>query len=179
MYLHQQICSEQCQTGNAKRENSCIAITSLFRLGGDQKERIIMKRILLISNLLVATLSLNAFDKKDILWQLVAKRNSAITKTLTKDIIEKSTKPIIMKASAAWCPQCVRMEPIFKELERTLGEKYTFLELDLSKSPELGAQYKVKSLPTFIFIKNRKEVGRELGAKSYDTLKKLIEKYLS
>lgn len=97
---------------------------------------------------------------------------------LTKDSIENSTKPLIIKAFAVWCPHCTKMNPIFKQLEKELGQKYTFVEFDIDQSPDLATQFNIKSLPTFIFIKNKLEVGREIGSMTQENLKKLIVKYL-
>lgn len=98
---------------------------------------------------------------------------------LTHDIIEQSTKPIIIKSFASWCPHCSTMKPIFEQLEKELGQKYTFTEFDVDKYPDLTQQFKIASLPTFIFIKNKNEVGRILGEMTQNELEKNIEKYLN
>ncbi len=98
--------------------------------------------------------------------------------SLKQDTIEQSTKPIIVDAFASWCPHCIKMRPIFEELEKQLGDKYSFAAFDVDESPELAEQLNVMSLPTFIFIKNKKEVGREMGEMPQDDLKKFIETYL-
>ncbi len=139
-----------------------------------------MKRTVLISGLFLALSShvMHALEKQDILWHLLAKRSVQTGKTFTKDTIEKSTKPLIIAAFATWCPYCKRMQPILEQLEKELGQKYTFVEFDFDQSPELVVQFNIKSLPTFIFINNKREVGRELGSKSQENFKKLIVKYL-
>jgi thioredoxin 1 len=121
--------------------------------------------------------AMHALEKQDVLWQL-SKRNTHMVEKLTKDTIEQSKKPLIIKAYATWCPHCVKMEPVFKQLEKDLGQKYTFAELDTDKSRDLSIQLNIKSLPTFIFIKDKREVGREMGSMSQENLKKLIVKYL-
>ena len=44
----------------------------------------------------------------------------------SKDVVGKSTKPIIVNAFATWCPHCAKMKPLYEELEkevdRALGE---------------------------------------------------------
>lgn len=98
---------------------------------------------------------------------------------LSQDILEKSTKPIVIKAFATWCPHCAKMKPLFDNLEKELGKKYIFAEFDVDESEELTKQFNVKSLPTFIFLKDKnEEAGRESGEMSQDELKELIEKHL-
>lgn len=97
--------------------------------------------------------------------------------TFTKDLIDQSKKPIVMKAFATWCPHCSDMKPIFNQLEKELPQ-FTFAELDIDQSKDLATEFDIKSLPTFIFIKNKKEVGRILGEMTKEELQNNIEKYL-
>ncbi|MBY0110238.1 MAG: thioredoxin family protein [Candidatus Babeliaceae bacterium] len=97
----------------------------------------------------------------------------------TQDSIKESTKPIVIKAFATWCPHCTSMKPIFEQLEKELGQKYLFTELDIDTSPKLAQELEVISLPTFIFIKDKKETGRVIGDIEHDKLKADIEKHLS
>lgn len=99
--------------------------------------------------------------------------------TLTTDLLQKSQKPTVIMAFARWCPHCAKMEPLFKHLDNELGTKYTFASFDVDQFPELTQQFEVVSLPTFIFIKNKKEVARVVGEMSEADLKKNIEKYLA
>ncbi len=98
---------------------------------------------------------------------------------LIQNTVKESAKPIIIKAFATWCSHCAKMKPIFEALEKELGQKYMFAEFDVDKFPELTEQFNVVSLPTFIFIKNKKETGRTLGEMPESELKQNIEKYLS
>lgn len=97
---------------------------------------------------------------------------------LTKDTIKQSTKPVIIKAFATWCPHCNKMQPIFEELSNELSQ-YIFTEFDIDKDKELTSEFKIESLPTFIFIKDKKEIKRMMGEISKDDLKKLIQENLS
>ncbi|MCL4361827.1 thioredoxin family protein [Candidatus Dependentiae bacterium] len=90
-----------------------------------------------------------------------------------QNVIDKSDK-IIIDAFASWCPHCARMKPIFEKLEKELGTKYVFAEFDIDEAKDLASQLSVESLPTFIFIKNKKEVGRIIGEIPENNLKKAI-----
>lgn len=96
----------------------------------------------------------------------------------TNNLITNTTKPIIIKAFATWCPHCKKMTPLVQELEKELGAHYTFAEFDVDKDQEFTTQFKIESLPTFIFIKNKHEVGRVIGEMTKDELKQSIEQYL-
>jgi len=96
----------------------------------------------------------------------------------TKDTIQESSQPIIIKAFATWCSHCVKMKPIFEQLEKELGKKYIFAELDVDKFPEIAHDINVESIPAFIFIKNKNEKHRVVGEITHNELKEALEKYL-
>ncbi len=97
---------------------------------------------------------------------------------LKADSIKESTKPMVIKAFASWCPHCAVMKPIFEQLEQDLGKQYIFAEFDIDKAPELTQQFAITSIPAFIFIKNKSEVGRVVGEMPQDELTDAIKKNL-
>ena len=70
------------------------------------------------------------------------------------------------------------MAPIFEELEKELAGKYTFFKINVDEARELSIRYGVSSVPTFIFIKNGKVMGKETGYMSKDDLTEKIKSYL-
>lgn len=92
--------------------------------------------------------------------------------------ITEGSKPAIINAFATWCPHCTNMKPVFEKLEKELGSKYTFAEFDTDAQTELTEKFDVTGLPTFIFIKNKKEVGRSIGAMSEEEFKNAIQENL-
>lgn len=75
---------------------------------------------------------------------------------------------------AAWCGPCQAMKPVIKELEAELAGKIEVVEIDVDENPDESAKYGVMSIPTFIVLKEEKEVGRKTGATSKTELLKLI-----
>ena len=72
-----------------------------------------------------------------------------------------STK-IVIKFSAEWYGPCKVISPFYN----SLSEKFTniiFYEVDTDKNEEIADKYKIKSLPTFIFLCDNKEVNRMVG----------------
>lgn len=39
-----------------------------------------------------------------------------------------------------------------------------FINVDVDECPEIASRYEVKSMPTFLFLKNKEEIGRFSGA---------------
>lgn len=101
-----------------------------------------------------------------------------ITKENYSSEIEKSSLPVVIDIFAPWCGPCQQMSPLFEELSKELSSKYKFAKLDVDATNELAIKFGVSSIPTFIFIKNGKVVGKETGSMSKETLKQKIQKIL-
>ncbi len=100
-----------------------------------------------------------------------------LTKKNIAEIIEKSTKPVIIDVFAPWCGPCLQMAPAFEQLAEELGAHYTFVKLNVDEERDLAMHYSVTSIPTFIFIKNNNIIGRETGYMPKETLAAKIKEY--
>lgn len=76
---------------------------------------------------------------------------------------------------ADWCGPCKMMAPIFAELEKTYEGKVEFKKVDVEADGALAGQYGVSSIPTFVIVKEGKEVSRKVGAMPKEVLKSWIE----
>lgn len=101
---------------------------------------------------------------------------------LTQENIEKevnqSALPVIIDVFAVWCGPCQQMTPIFEELEKELSSSYKFAKINVDEARELSIKYGVTSVPTFIFIKDGKVMGKETGYMAKNDLIEKIEEYL-
>ncbi|MBC7321045.1 thioredoxin fold domain-containing protein [bacterium] len=83
---------------------------------------------------------------------------------LPKDIIDtllKSKKPFVIDFYADWCPPCQAMIPIMEELEKKYKGRVEIVRVnvDLSQNRSLVMNYRVVSIPTFVFINRKGEVS--------------------
>ena len=92
--------------------------------------------------------------------------------------VTEGSRPVVINAFATWCPHCTQMKPIFEKLSKELSSKYVFAEFDTDKETQFTEKFDVTGLPTFIFLKNKKEVGRSMGEMPEEELKKAIEENL-
>ena len=69
------------------------------------------------------------------------------------------------------------MEPIIGELEQELKGKVEIEKINVDENQELTNQHQVFSIPTYIIIKDGKEVERIVGATQKDNFLKAISKY--
>jgi len=105
----------------------------------------------------------------------------AITRAATQDNLRSilnAGKPVVIKFSAQWCGPCRQMQPIFEDLSREFSGKYTFVEVDIDAAESIANDYSVSGVPTFVMIKDGKEVGRQVGRQSKDALRNSIQNAL-
>jgi len=89
-----------------------------------------------------------------------------------KNITEENIKEVLddkdylfFYFTASWCGPCKRIYPSIVKLEEGLIEKdITFCKVDIDENDEFSEKCDIKSVPTFIIIKNKNVLGRTNGA---------------
>jgi thioredoxin 1 len=82
---------------------------------------------------------------------------------------------------AQWCGPCKTAAPMFESIANSYSEEelktLSFGKVDVDKNPETALKFNVKSIPTFIVLKDGVEVGRFKGAQGLTTnIQNLIDK---
>jgi thioredoxin 1 len=83
-------------------------------------------------------------------------------------------KTTLLDFWAVWCGPCKIMDPVLDEIEKELGDKIEIEKIDVDKDPEKASKYGVMGIPTYVILKDGKEVGRKVGVTSKDELKRLL-----
>jgi thioredoxin-like negative regulator of GroEL len=73
--------------------------------------------------------------------------------------------------TADWCQPCKKVKPIVEDMKR---EGFQFQMVDADYEQLLVKQFKVSSIPTFILLKDGKEINRITGAKTRGELEDFI-----
>ena len=76
---------------------------------------------------------------------------------------------------ADWCGPCQVMKPVFKEIEKDYEGKVEFKQVDVEPDGTQATQFGVMSIPTFVILKEGKEVSRKIGAMPKDVLKSWLD----
>ena len=80
----------------------------------------------------------------------------------------------ILYFTADWCNPCKKTRPIVEELNREqIMAKFFIIDVDVE--PEMAQDFEVSSIPTFVLIKDNKEIHRVTGAKTRQQLEELIK----
>ncbi|KAJ4973214.1 hypothetical protein NE237_006388 [Protea cynaroides] len=84
-----------------------------------------------------------------------------------------SSKLLVIDFTASWCGPCKFIEPAVIEM----ANKYTdvdFIKIDVDELMDVALEYGVQAMPTFILIKEGKEVDKVTGARKDELEKKIL-----
>lgn len=80
----------------------------------------------------------------------------------------------VIKFSSKTCVPCEQYKPIF-DIIKNKYPHIEFQEVSIESNPELTLEYKVKSVPTTIFIKNNQIFNRQIGKLSEYQLEQFVK----
>ena len=92
--------------------------------------------------------------------------------------IVKSDKLALVDLSAEWCGPCRMVSPIIHELAAEYEGRIVAGELNVDDNPATTALYRVRNIPTVLFIKGGEVVDKQVGAVPKASYKEMIEKYI-
>jgi thioredoxin 1 len=86
------------------------------------------------------------------------------------------TGNVVLKFYADWCNPCKRMSPIVDSVAAMMPE-FTFIKISRDHFLDLAKKFNITSIPTLVFLKDGKEIGRyDGGPLTEEKLAKLITK---
>ena len=80
--------------------------------------------------------------------------------------------------TASWCGPCKRIFPLMDKLSQGLDStKINIYKVDIDENDEISTKYDIKSVPTFILIKDSEIIGSCSGA-DIENVHKLLKENL-
>ena len=98
---------------------------------------------------------------------------------MTFEEIVDSETPVLVDFHAAWCGPCRAMLPVLDDVEAELGERVRIIKIDVDEDTELAVRMKVMGVPTFMLFREGRELWRQPGVLTKESLIKIIEKAAS
>lgn len=89
--------------------------------------------------------------------------------------ILKSDLPVLMDVGATWCGPCKALAPIVEELSGEYDGKMLFAKVDVDEASDIAAKYRIRNVPTVLFIKNGEVVDKSVGLVAKATLEEKIK----
>jgi len=78
----------------------------------------------------------------------------------------------VLYFTADWCNPCKKVKPIVEEMNKDSITKFQMIDVD--SEMELTKKFEIRSVPTFILIKDGKEIKRTNGAQTREQLEAFI-----
>ncbi|GFZ19167.1 thioredoxin 2 [Actinidia rufa] len=91
------------------------------------------------------------------------------------DASKQNSKLMVVDFSASWCGPCKFIEPAIQ----AMAAKFTdveFIKIDVDELSDVAEEFGVKGMPTFVLLKQGKEVDRVVGANK-EELEKKVKKH--
>ena len=87
----------------------------------------------------------------------------------------KSEKPVLIDFWASWCGPCKMMSPVIDKIAEEMGDTVKVCKINIDEEQNLAVKYNVMSIPTFVVLKNGKEVSRSVGVQDKSEISDMIK----
>lgn len=91
------------------------------------------------------------------------------------DRVVKSNNLVLIDFYADWCGPCKKMNPILNRIADQ-NKHVKLLKIDAEKSDNIASVFKVEEIPTYVIIKNGRQVWRGVGEMDETELKEILAK---
>lgn len=80
---------------------------------------------------------------------------------------------------APWCPPCRAVGPIVDALASEYQGRAKVAKVNVDESPRVAGKFGVQSIPTIVFLKDGREVGRVVGLRPREVLAGALDQLLA
>lgn len=144
-----------------------------------------MKHLIIASLLMAGLFSTAAAQKTDVNEGKVIYLTTAEFKQKiydyeknSEDWVYKGKVPAIIDFYADWCRPCKMVAPIMDELAKEYKGKVVIYKVNTDKEKELASVFQIRSIPSILYIPKTGKPSMEMGAKSKEAYKQVIESTL-
>lgn len=87
-----------------------------------------------------------------------------------------SELPLVIDFWAEWCGPCKAIAPMMEGFAREYKGRVNIGKCDVEENNDLAVQFKIRNVPTILFIRNGEVVDKVVGAVSREEIVKKVEK---
>ncbi len=84
--------------------------------------------------------------------------------------IIKTDKPVILDCNATWCGPCKALAPIIEEIAAEYEGRAVVCDVDVEEAADVAAKYRVRNVPTVLFLKNGELKDKSVGLVAKESL---------
>jgi thioredoxin 1 len=92
--------------------------------------------------------------------------------------INDSRLPVLIDFYADWCAPCELVPAELEIAQKKLSGKFNLLYVNVETFELFATQYLIKSVPTLVLVKGKKELWRMNGFEKGEKMAELIRPYL-
>lgn len=81
---------------------------------------------------------------------------------------------LLLKISASWCEPCRRYAPVIESVSEARDD-LSVAEIDVDTLPNVREEFKVRSVPTLIMLKNGSQIDSLVGSAPRDNVNAWID----
>ena len=86
--------------------------------------------------------------------------------------------PVLVDLWAPWCGPCRVVGPFLEQLAGELAGRLKLVRVNVDKAPRVQSRFAVRGVPTFVLLREGREVGRRMGAAPLGELRSWLESSL-
>lgn len=91
----------------------------------------------------------------------------------------RSPLPVVVDFYADWCGPCRTVEPVLEALSSDLAGRVKFTKVNVDESDLVTRSFGIHSIPTYVFVAQGRERGREIGPVGSVEFRSILKRYFS
>lgn len=84
--------------------------------------------------------------------------------------VTNTNLPVMLDLGATWCGPCKALAPIVEEMATEFEGRAVICKIDVEEAPGVAAQFRVRNVPTVLFLKGGELKDKCVGAVAKQTL---------